>query len=631
MKKIILSAICSIGFASFSNAQSANLIWAQGSGSADFEMVRDLITDNAGNVISVGQFANTVDFDPGPGTHNLTSAGASDIFIMKQDANGNLLWAHSFGNYDSDAAYGVGVDASNNIYITGTFRYEVDFDPTAGDYTIGNALAGNAGQIYLLKLNAAGNLVWVNYMGNISGSSQGLVIAVETTGLSVISGTFNTTVDFDPNGGTTNLTANTTTNYDIFVASYTSDGDLNWAHGFGGTSGNNFPEDIALDASNNVILTGSYGGTADLDPTAGTQTANTLGYDDAFIMKFTSGGIFLWAKSVGSIWGDYGFATVADSNDDIYFVGAFRQDIDLDPGAGTSNYSIGANENTFIVKLSWNGNFIWSKTLENGYSRPKAVDLDENDNLYIAGGFSGTTDFDPGAAVVSNTSADNFDDGFVVILDSDGLYQTSFTFGTTTEDRAECISVVNSDEFYIGGYFNGTVDFNPTTDNYPLTSNGSFDNFVARYGACNLDLTVSTSGTTLTANQSGAIYAWMDCNTFSNIGVTTQSLTPTSDGDYAVIITQGGCKDTTFCQPVVGVGIEELNQAVIAVFPNPTNSNLTIETTEMINVISIYNSAGQLVQTEIKNSFSVQNLPAGVYVLRVQTDNGISTARFVKE
>ncbi len=630
MKKTLLSAICFIGFASFSTAQSANLIWAQGSGSADFDMIADMTTDNAGNVISVGDFSNTVDFDGSNGTYNLTSAGSSDMFIMKQDDNGNLLWAHAFGSYDSDAALAVDIDALNNIYITGVFRNEVDFDPGVGDYTIGNTVS-NTGQIFLLKLDADGNLEWVNYMGNDSGTSIGRVISVEPNGNAVIAGTFYTTVDFDPFGGTTNLTANTTTNYDIFIATFSADGDFGWAYGFGGDSGNNLPEDITHDVTNNIILTGSFGGTTDLDPTAGSQTTVSQGYDDAFIMKFTSGGMFLWAKSVGSIWGDYGFATVADSNEDIYFVGSFRQDIDLDPGAGTSNYSIGSNENTFIVKLAWNGTFISSKTLESGYSRPKGIDVDENDNLYISGGFSGTTDFDPGASMVNHTSTDNFDDAYVVVLDLNGIYQTSFTFGTTSDDRAESISVVNSDEYYIAGYFNGTVDFNPASGNYPITSNGSADNFVARFGTCSLDLSVSTSGTTLTANQSGAVYAWMDCNTFSNIGVTTQSLTPASDGDYAVIITQGGCIDTTTCHQVIGVGIDEINTAILALYPNPATANLTIKTTEIINGISIYNATGQLVQSEIKNTFSVENLPAGIYFLEVKTESGISTARFVKE
>ncbi|MBI3134713.1 MAG: T9SS type A sorting domain-containing protein [Bacteroidetes bacterium] len=630
MKKVIPGIIFISAFAFFSRAQSPDLIWANGSGSADFEMVRDMITDQAGNVISVGQFTNTVDFDPGPGIHNLTSNGASDIFIMKQDSDGNLLWAYNIGDYDSDAAYGVGVDALNNIYVTGVFRYEVDFDPGPGDYTIGY-WGTNAGQVFLLKLNSDGDLTWVNWMGITSGTSQGLVITVEPNGQAIISGTFYGTVDFDPAAGTTNLTANMTTNYDIFLASYNTMGDISWAYGFGGTSGNNFPEDITLDVTNNIILTGSFGGTADLDPTAGDQTVVSQGYDDAFIMKLTSGGMFLWAKTIGSIWGDYGFATVADSNEDIYFTGSFRQDIDLDPGAGTANYSIGSNENTFLIKLSWNGTFVWAKTFENGYNRPRSVDLDENDNLYVVGGYSMTADFDPGVGVVNHTSSDNFDDVFMVKLDPDGLYQSSFTFGTTTDDRGEAISVVSSDEFYIAGFFNGTVDFNPAPDTYALTSNGSTDNFVARYGTCSLNLSVSTSGVTLTADQSGATYAWMDCNLFSTIGVTTQSLTPASDGDYAVIITQGGCKDTSTCYSVVGVGIDEHSATSIALFPNPAQSNLTIEVTEPIEFIQIFNSTGTLVQTEVKNSFSVENLPAGVYVLQVQTKSGISTARFVKE
>jgi len=59
------------------------LIWAQNSGSTGFEIVREIATDNLGNVISVGQFSNTVDFDPSSNTFNLTSAGATDMFVMK--------------------------------------------------------------------------------------------------------------------------------------------------------------------------------------------------------------------------------------------------------------------------------------------------------------------------------------------------------------------------------------------------------------------------------------------------------------------------------------------------------------------------------------------------------------------
>ena len=300
MNKKILFGLA-LSFSIFNaTSQNADLIWAQNSGSTGFEIVREIAIDNLGNVISVGQFSNTVDFDPSSNIFNLTSAGATDMFVMKQDSDGNLIWASRFGAYDTDAANALGIDAANNIYITGMFRFEVDFDPGPGDYTIGN-WGASAGQILLLKLDADGDLVWVNSMGNFSGSSQGLELAVEPSGLSVISGVFYTTVDFDPSAGTTNLTANITTNYDIFIARYGADGSFSFAYGFGGTSDNNIPQDITLDVSNNIILTGSFGGTADLDPTGGTQTVVSQGYDDAFIMKFTSGGIFLWAKTIGSI------------------------------------------------------------------------------------------------------------------------------------------------------------------------------------------------------------------------------------------------------------------------------------------------------------------------------------------
>lgn len=629
MKKNVLALILFSAFAEQTMAQTSDLIWAQGFGSADFDMVRDLITDHSGNVISVGQFTNTVDFDPGSGTHNLTSDGSSDIFIRKQDANGNLLWVHRFGDYDSDAAYSVGVDASDNIYITGTFRYEVDFDPGTGDYTIGN-WGSNAGQIFLLKLNADGDLVWVNAMGNTSGSSQGLVLAVEPSGLSVISGTFYGTVDFDPAAGTTNLTANLTTNYDMFIARYNADGDFSFALGFGGTSDNNFPEDITLDVSNNIILTGSFGGTADLDPTAGVQTTVSQGYDDAFIMKLTSGGTFLWCKTIGGAWGDTGFSVIADSNEDIYFSGSFRQDVDLDPGAGTANYSIGSNENTFLVKLSWNGSFLWSKTFENGYNNPRSLGLDENEQLYVLGSYSGTSDFDPGVGTANHTSADNFDDVYLVKLDSDGLYQESFSFGTTGDDRGETVAVISSDEFYVSGFFSGTVDFNPESGNYPVTSAGSNDAFVARFGTCNLNLSVTTSGITLTSDQPAATYAWMDCNTFSTVGVTTQSFTPAADGNYAVIVTQGGCTDTSTCYAISGVGIETFSTDLFTLYPNPAQSEITIQTNDQFQGVDIYNSTGELIQRQVSSTFSVRELPNGIYFVKIYTDRGTSRARFIK-
>ncbi|MBK9593587.1 MAG: T9SS type A sorting domain-containing protein [Crocinitomicaceae bacterium] len=78
-------------------------------------------------------------------------------------------------------------------------------------------------------------------------------------------------------------------------------------------------------------------------------------------------------------------------------------------------------------------------------------------------------------------------------------------------------------------------------------------------------------------------------------------------------------------------GYSEDATSIATVYPNPTRSNLTIHTKEVISAVHIYNTAGLLIQSENKNSFSVENLPTGIYFLKIQTENGIATSRFVKE
>jgi hypothetical protein len=83
---------------------SQDFEWVYGYGSAVWDEGMSVTVDNLGNVYTVGQHYYTVDFDPGPDTFNLTSAGSYDIFIQKLDTAGNLLWAKSVGGSDFDLA-----------------------------------------------------------------------------------------------------------------------------------------------------------------------------------------------------------------------------------------------------------------------------------------------------------------------------------------------------------------------------------------------------------------------------------------------------------------------------------------------------------------------------------------------
>jgi ELWxxDGT repeat protein len=162
--------------------------------------------------------------------------------------------------------------------------------------------------------------------------------------------------------------------------------------------------------------------------------------------------------------------------------------------------------------------------------------------------------------------------------------------------------------------------------------NGVVGEELFKYTGCLVNAAVTESNMILTATQAGASYQWIDCNTNSEIsGETNQSFTATVDGNYAVIVTDGLCIDTSACTTIAGLGIKIEEQNNLVIYPNPTRSNITVKSDEKIETILVFSASGQLIQTENKNTFSVESLPAGIYFLKIQTEAGISTSRFVKE
>lgn len=161
--------------------------------------------------------------------------------------------------------------------------------------------------------------------------------------------------------------------------------------------------------------------------------------------------------------------------------------------------------------------------------------------------------------------------------------------------------------------------------------NGVVGEELFEYTGCLANATVTESNYTITATQSGASYQWLNCTTNAIIpGETGQSYTVTADGDYAVIVTDGICTDTSACTTILGMGIYSEDLFSISLYPNPASDFLTVLSPEPVEEISLYNAAGVRVQTENESSFSVQNLENGIYLVYVKTHNHCSTLRFIK-
>lgn len=463
-------------------------------GGASKEQTIWMSTDSNGNVYTAGYFQATVDFDPGDGIANLTSAGLNDMFISKLDPSGNYLWAKRFGSTNSESIASIAVDKYGNIFATGDLVGTVDFDP--GDGIANLTSVGGAVDGFVLKLKTNGDFVWAKSFGS-PGFDKGVFIAVDGDGNVAITGTFSETVDFDPGAGVANLTA--TADWDIFILKLDSFGNYLWANRRGGT-GREVGDGIAFDNSGNIYASGYFNGTVDFDPGEGVSNITSNGLSDVFISKFDPSGNYLWAKRIGGTSSDYINPIGIDSSGNIFMSGLFKTTVDFDPGAGTTNLTSAGGFDIFILKLDSSGNYLWAKGI-GGLSDDQtwSIASDGNGNIVTTGKFAGTADFDPGAGTANLTSAGR-NDIFIQKLDSSGNYLWAKQIGGPGDDSGQPIAFDSSGNVYVSGYFSNTVDFDPGAGTSNFTSNGDYDMFTLKLDSSGIAPSVAVVSAGLVAN-----------------------------------------------------------------------------------------------------------------------------------
>lgn len=472
-KRICLSLFLLVS--NFLFSQNINYEWAKGIGGSSFEEGNSVTFDATGNVYTTGRFYNTVDFNPGLGTNNLTSTGSSDIFISKLDASGNFVWAKKIGGTGADKANSLHTDAAGNIYITGFFSSTVDFDPGIGT---SNLTSTGSSDIFILKLNALGNFVWAKKMGG-TGADEAFDITLDNRGNIYSTGRFSNTVDFDPGASTSNLISSGL--FDIFILKLTPSGNYDWAKSIGGASVEEAYA-ISVDTAGNVFTTGRFEGTKDFDPGMGTYNLVSNGNRDAFILKLNTGGNFLWAKQIGGISQDVGTDIIVDKVGDVFISGYFNFTVDFDPSSGIFNLVSNGITDAFVLKIGASGNFLWAKSMggtniDGAYS----ISLDDNGNVYTTGNFYGTADFNPSTGTNNLTAIGTTSDVFISKLDASGNYVWAGSLGGTGDDIANSITADNAGNIYSTGYYVDSVDFDPGAGTSFLNSNnGSADLYILK-------------------------------------------------------------------------------------------------------------------------------------------------------
>lgn len=325
------------------------LQWANQFEGLGLKKANSIHVDGSGNVYTTGYFQGTVDFDPGPGTFNLSASGHQDVFVCKQDSSGNFQWAVNWGGDIIgivNSGNSVAVDSLGNVYTTGAFTKTVDFDPGPDTFNLTVASA-NGAHAFIRKLDNSGNFIWAKDLG-IGGSAAGYSMAIDGSGNVYTTGSFGDTVDFDPGPDTFKL-AQHFFRYS-FLVKLKPNGDFAWAKRTGGLS-HAVGECIVLDDSVNIYMTGGFRGTTDFDPGSDSTNLTAVG-QDIFISKLDSFGNFQWVKyGTGSGYNNQAYSIAIDSAGNVISTGIFRDTVDLNLGPGSLSYIAEGEEDIFVLKL----------------------------------------------------------------------------------------------------------------------------------------------------------------------------------------------------------------------------------------------------------------------------------------
>lgn len=391
---------------------------------------------NEGTAAGPSDFSFTFDF-----------ANGADMSLQK---GGNTLAFKPFGGVGTESGQAIITDASGNVYVTGFMNGTVNYG--------GGALTSVGGSdIFLLKLDASGNHVWSKRFG-AAGADFGTALALDASGNVYVAGSYQNTIDFG--GGPLNSAGND----DIFVASFTPDGNFRLGYRYGGSNADAC-NGIAVDASGGIALTGSFSGTTDL----GGGTLTSAGSYDGYILKVNAAGQHLWSKRYGDFDLDAGSAVLAAPNGDIIFGGIFRIQADVGGGAITT-----AGTDILLARFTSAGAHVWSRAAgaRNDAYNP-ALALDPSGNIIVGGIFTGV--FSVGGAIFSS---DGQSDLFVGKLKGDGTHIWSRQYGGPGAEYVFGVASDKSGNAHITGTFNGLATFGADY----ITPYGGDDVFACKYG-----------------------------------------------------------------------------------------------------------------------------------------------------
>lgn len=382
-------------------AQAPNWSWARPAGGYLDDYPRLTATDLNGNVVVVGFFESPyITF----GSIALVNANIAvptrDVFIVKYDPTGNVLWAKSGTGLSDDEPSSVAFDNSGNVIVTGYYG--------GYPFKIGTINLPSWNDFFLVKFDPAGNTIWAK--SGAVGDYGTSIVKTDIFGNIIIVGDFNFSINFFPFN--LNIINPNSTNWDIFIIKYNQNGTILWAKSAGGSLIDNV-NSVSTDTLGNILIAGEF--FSDSINFDNMNLLNPNGIKDLYIVKYDSTGTVLNANTAGDINDDNTTAVTFDNFGNVIVVGNFSSPSITFGSITLVNGTLitWGTHDSFVAKFDQTGSIIWAKT--DGiiyYDKAMAVTTDRLGNVIIAGQnistiTFGSTTLNPGIYVLKYDSLGN--------------------------------------------------------------------------------------------------------------------------------------------------------------------------------------------------------------------------------
>lgn len=363
---------------------------------------------------------------------------------------GDAIWSRIYGDAYEQGPASVAIDGSGNIFVSGQFHGTIQF----GETTL---ISAGGFDIFLAKLDGAGNVLWSKQFGDAADSQSAYGLAVDTSGNVVLGGAFNGSIKF----GTATFVSSGVG--DAFVAKFDPSGAHLWSRHL---SGPNLEQvsDLAIDLqTGDVVIVGSFDGTINFGN--GTLSTTGLADWDVFIAKLASAtGTATWRRDYGNNNHQGADAVAIDPAGNIIIGGSFEG---LMTFGSTTLTNTTNTQDIFLARLDAGGNTSWAKKFDtNGYDRPRDIDRDTIGNIFMTGFSEASVNFGCGSLPHSGGR-----DGFLVRFDSAGHCTWSEPLNGPGDEESTAVAIDINGNAIATGTFTESIHIDKQT----LSSQGHTD------------------------------------------------------------------------------------------------------------------------------------------------------------